>query len=124
MTRRTRGAAVLVSALLAGRTWPAPADAAALITNPTAESRAEIARVVSQALNRTSVSLSDDVLRRESTLVVEPAHPRALGGAPVSGRETRKPQHFSLVKNAARCVLVHEESGRRFALSGTTCSER
>jgi hypothetical protein len=113
-----------VAALLAGPTCSATSDAPALITKPTAESRAEVARVVSQALNGVAVPLADDALVRENTLVVERARPRAIDGAPVPGRENRRPDHFRLVKNGKRCVLVHEESGRRFTLPRTTCAPR
>jgi len=124
MIPRARIAVAFVMVLLADRTGSASADVAALITKPTAESRAEVARVVAQALNRVSVLLADDVLLHESAVVVEPARIRAAGGAPVPGRETRKPQHFLLVKDGTGCVLVHEESGRRFALLSTNCSTR
>ena len=112
------------AALLAGQAWSASSDLPALITKPTAESRAEVARAVSTALNRAGVPLAEDALVRESILVVEGAHPRAIGGAPATGRETRRPEHFRLVKSGLRCVLVHEESGHRFTLPSTKCSPR
>jgi len=124
MIPRARVVAAGVAALLAGPTWSASSDVPALITKPTAESRAELARAVSQALNGIAVPLADDALLREYTLVVERARPRAIEGAPVPGRESRRPDHFLLVKNGKRCVLVHEESGRRFTLRSTTCAPR
>ena len=124
MSLRARVVAAGVAALLAGPAWPAPSDVPALITKPTAESRAEVARAVSQALNGVVVPLADDALVRESTLVVERARPRAIDGAPAPGRESRRPEHFRLVKNGKQCVIVHEESGHRFTLPGTTCAPR
>jgi len=124
MSPRARVVAAGVAALLARPARPATADVPALITKPTAESRAEVARAVSKALNGIAVPLADDALLRENTLVVERARPRAIDGAPVPGRESRRPEHFRLVKNGKRCVLLHEESGRRFTLPGTTCAPR
>src|SRR5207247_516423 len=62
-------------------------DVPAVITTPTAESRAELRRVVSRALNRATLTLADDALTRDSTLIIERARPRGADGAPLSGRE-------------------------------------
>ncbi len=35
-----------------------------------------------------------------------------------------KPEHFRLVKNGSRCVLLHEGSGKRLTLESATCSPR
>jgi len=99
-------------------------DVPALITNPTAKSRAEISETVSRALNGATVTIADDAFVRESTMVIERARPRALDGAPVPGRETLKPEHFQLVKNGSACVLLHEGSAHRFALASATCVAR
>ncbi len=124
MIPRVRVALVGVAALFAGQTWSVSSDMPALITKPTAESRAEVARAVSKALNGAVVPLAEDALVREGTLVVERARPRAIGGAPAPGRETRKPEHFRLTKDGTRCVLVHEETGQAFTLLSTTCWAR
>jgi len=108
--------------LAALQTCSAPPDVPAVITNPTAEGRAELARTVSRALNGASITLADDALVRESALIVERARPRDLEGRPLTGRETGRPEHFQLVKSGARCVLVHEGSGRRFTLASVTCA--
>lgn len=108
--------------LAALQTCSAPPDVPALITTPTAESRAELARAVSRALNGAPITLADDALTRESTLIVERARARDLDGRPLTGRETGRPQRFRLVKSGSRCVLVHEGSGRRWTLASVTCS--
>ena len=124
MSPPVRAAMAGLAVLLAGPTWSAPSDPSALITKPTSESRAEIAGAVSQALNGALVPLAEDALVRESTLVVERSRSRAMDGPPSPGRESRRPDHFRLVKNGKRCVLVHEESGKRFTLPSTTCATR
>jgi hypothetical protein len=99
-------------------------DLPALVTSPTPESRAEIARTVSGALNGAPVTLAEDALTREDTLAIERAHPRSIEGAPSTGRETERPERFRLVKSDGRCVLVHEATGRRYPLSATSCTTR
>jgi hypothetical protein len=99
-------------------------DVPAVLTDPTAESRAELQRVVSQALHRPSVTLADDALAADGTLVVERAMRRDAQGRPLQGRETGLPDRFRLVRNGSRCVLVHEGSGRRFTLKAATCAPR
>jgi hypothetical protein len=95
---------------------------AALITNPTPESRAELVRVVGEALHSAPPTLAADALARESLLIVERARARGPDGTPMQGRELGRPERFSLVKRGSDCVLVHERSKRRFVLSSATCA--
>jgi hypothetical protein len=106
------------------RTGSARQDVAAVITNPTAQSRAELVRAVSQALNGATVTVADDALTRDSTLVIERARVRDAGGRRVDGRELGRPERFRLVKNGSRCVLVHEPGGKRWMLRSATCAPR
>jgi hypothetical protein len=97
-------------------------DLPAVLTNPTAESRAELVRRVSGALHGAPITIADDALTRESTLIIERARPRTADGVPLSGRETGRPEHFRLVKNGSHCVLVQERTGKRWTLKAATCS--
>jgi hypothetical protein len=99
-------------------------DVPAVIPSPTPESRAELARVVAGALHGAPLTLADDALTSDSTLVIEPVRPRDAGGVPLNGRERGRPEHFRLVKNGSRCVLVHEGTGRRFTLAAATCAPK
>jgi hypothetical protein len=116
----TAGALALAACL----TGSGLVDKPAVITRPTAESRAELVRVLSRALNGASVTIADDALTADGTLIVERAPHRDARGLSLDGRETGRPEHFRLVKNGSRCVLVHESTGRRFRLAATTCSPR
>ena len=117
---------VLAAAALLGLAACATAtgrpDLPALLTNPTAESRAELVRAVSGALHGAPITLADDALTRDSTLIIERTAPRTADGVPLSGRETGRPEHFRLVKNGSRCMLVHERTGKRWTLTAATCS--
>jgi hypothetical protein len=105
-------------------TAPPAQEVPAVITSPTPESRVELLRVVSEALHGAPLTLADDALTRESTLIVERARARGPDGTPLQGRETGRPERFRLLQDRSRCVLVHEGSGRRFALSNLTCGPR
>ena len=117
---------VLAAAALLGLAACATAtgrpDLPAMLTNPTAESRAELARRVSGVLHGAQITLADDALTRDSTLIVERTRPRTPDGVPLNGREMGRPEHFRLVKNGTRCVLVHERTGKRWTLKAATCS--
>jgi hypothetical protein len=111
-------------ALAACAARSAPHDVPAVLTHPSAASRAELVRVVSRALNGAPVTLADDALTRDSTLIVERATHRDAEGRPLDGRETSRPEHFRLVQDGSRCVLIHERTGQRFTLAASTCSPR
>jgi len=94
----------------------------AVVTDPTAQSRAELSRVVSEALGGAPVRLADDALTQASTLVIERIMPRDAAGFPLNGREVEKPQHFRLIKHASHCILIQESTAKRWRLSAATCA--
>jgi len=103
---------------------PPPRDVPAVITSPTAESRAELLRVASRALAGAPLRIADDALTRDSTLIIERARVRDARGLSVTGRDTGRPEHFRLVKSGARCVLVHERRRLRRTLASATCAPK
>lgn len=117
-------AAAGMLALTACASMSAGRDVPAVITSPTPASRAELVRVVGRALNGAPVTVADDALTRDSALIIERSRPRNAAGVPLSGRQMGRPEHFRLVKNDARCVLVHERTGKRFTLASATCAPR
>ena len=119
---RTLTLFVVASAACSCGTLPAGNDLPALIVSPTAQGRAELQQVVSSALNGAAVTVADDALTRDSTLIIERNQPRDAQGVPLSGRELGRPEKFQLVKNGKDCVLIHEASGKRWTLKHTTCS--
>jgi hypothetical protein len=94
-----------------------------VIVNPTPESRAALVEAVSTALNGAPVTLAGDALTTASTLVIQRTPRRDPNGLPMDGRDVGSPERFRLVRSGGQCVLVHEGSGRRFALSATDCIE-
>ena len=104
-------ACVWLSACQAGA---ARADMPARVDHPTAQSRAELLRVVRNALNGSDVLLARDALTNDSLLIIEPKH--------LAGRDLRRPEHFRLLLSASRCVLVHQGTDTRLPLTTTTCT--
>jgi hypothetical protein len=115
-------ASAVVVALVACRTIPATREAPAVITDPTPESRAALAKAVSAALNGAHVKLADDALTKTDTLIIEHEQPRDPTGAPPDGRQRGMPEQFRLVKAGAQCSLVHQRTDKRYPLTGVTCS--
>jgi len=122
--RRLTGAAIVAGTLAVAGCVPrvAPPDVPAVLTNPTAQSHAELVRVVSAALNRATVTIAGDALTADGVLIVERAQQPAAKDMNLGGRETGRPEHFRLVQSGSRCVLVHQETGRRWTLEAATCS--
>jgi hypothetical protein len=122
----TGARATLVVAAILG--WAACATASgrgevpAVLTTPTAESRAELARVLGAALHGAPITIAEDALTRDSTLILERARPRTADRVPLDGRERGRPEHFRLVKAGARCVLVHARTGKRWTLKAASCA--
>ena len=113
--------ALASSLVVACATPPAEAGQAALIVQPTAQSRAALHSAVVKALHRDRVTLADDALTADSVLLIEPVRLRDAAGLPLQGRETRTPERFRLVKSGRSCVLVHERTHARLELPDTQC---
>ena len=90
------------------------ADVPAHVSSPTQESRAELLRVVAEALNGSKVTIADNALTNDSLLIIEPKH--------LTGRDLRRPVHFRLMLNGSDCVLVHEGTETRTILAQTQCA--
>jgi hypothetical protein len=93
----------------------------ALIVNPSAESRAELHRVVGDMLFDAEVTLADDALTDSSILIVERDRPRSLDNPPLSGRDLGQPERFQLVTTGKRCLLIHDSDTARHELLEAEC---
>jgi hypothetical protein len=93
----------------------------AVIVKPTAETRAELERVIRNAIGDVSVRLADDALTTSNMLSLEHARPRDPEGRLLNGRELRRPETFELFKRGSRCVLVRSRTGRAWTLHHVQC---
>jgi hypothetical protein len=110
-----------IGLLLGAAAWP-ESDTPAVIVNPSAASRMELARVVREALHGVPVTLADDALTTSNTLVIEHANPRDPSGHPLNGRNLDRPERFELFSRGSRCVLLQPRTGRRWTLRHTECA--
>lgn len=116
--------AVCVSGVLGLVACQAPArqpDVAAVLVDPTPQSRAQLAKAVNELLGVSSVTLADDALTGSSTMLIERSPARDPGGVRITGRDYEKPVTFTLVKSGGDCVLVSGRDDRRIVLTDATC---
>jgi hypothetical protein len=107
--------------LLACAARPEALRSPAVIVNQTAETGAELQRVIRNAIGDVSVTLADDALTTSNMLSLEHARPRDPAGRPLNGRELRRPETFELFKRGSRCVLVQSRTGRERTLHHVQC---
>jgi hypothetical protein len=94
----------------------------AVLIAPTAETRAELAHLVSEAMHGVPVRLAADALTTASELTVTRVERRDAAGHPLLGRSTERPERFQLLERGGRCILVEEGTGRRWALRSGICA--
>ena len=94
----------------------------ALLSNPGAESRAEIAKTISDALDGRRIVLASDVLTADSRVIIDPVSSSLDPyGNPADGRVLGKPDHFQLKSVQGKCVLVHDQTGEFYVLTQAQC---
>jgi hypothetical protein len=93
------------------------AEQPAVLINPGEQDRAELLRVLRDALNGAPLLLADDAFTRESLLTVEVRPRDSLDGLPATGRVLTMPEQFRLVLTGERCVIVRQSDGARFPLA-------
>ena len=94
-----------------------------MLSQPSAETHAELIKAVSSALNVPSVTIAADALINDSLLVIERSGVRDADGRRVQGRELGKPEQFQLLLAKKRCVLLHVRTGVRYELAGASCNK-
>lgn len=118
---KTFGLAVLAVAAAGCKNVAPDEDAAAVIVNPDAASRAALQATVNSALH-TDVALADDALTETSVLIIERNVPQSIEGSPAQGRNMEMPIQFRLVTNGGDCILVDQRDQSRLVLADTVCS--
>jgi hypothetical protein len=111
----------MLGLLAACQTAGQAAPTVAVLTDTNVAIRAELQKVVSQALNRTAVLLADNVLTTSSELIIESARPRDGAGRLLNGRELGDPERFSLLRDGTRCFIVHKRTQHRYELKQAHC---
>lgn len=93
----------------------------AVIVDPSESSRAELVRIVGEALGHSDVLIANDALTGESSLLIERKPARDATGQRLSGRDYDRPERFDLVKQGSKCVLVHSSTSKRYELKDVHC---
>jgi hypothetical protein len=93
----------------------------AVIADPSAGSRRELADVIHEAVGGVPVTLADDALTGSSLLTLEHALRRDPEGRTLNGREVARPETFQLFKRGSHCVLVQSKTGREWTLQHAQC---
>jgi len=104
----------LFISITACKTEAVRAEVPAYLVDPTPVSRAELRQAVNNSLGGRAVLIADDALTKSSMLVIEPKH--------LTGRDLGRPEHFRLVLNGSKCVLVHLGSDARSELTSSNCA--
>ncbi len=114
---------VALGALVLGcQAAPTAHETDAVVVAPDAAGRAELRRVVSQAVGGRPVTLADDALTRDSQLILERTPRQGPEGVRVPGRDVEEPERFRLVLNSdGQCMLVHLNTGNRHPLRDVRC---
>jgi hypothetical protein len=96
-------------------------EANAVLSQASAAARSEIETTVSKALHRDRVQLADDAFVSTASIIIEPVVIRDANGQRLQGRETRRPDHFTLLTRADKCFLRHDETGEEWPLNSVSC---
>ncbi|MHC9510270.1 hypothetical protein [Kangiella sp. M94] len=98
---------------------PAHAEPAK-ITNPSAETTAELTEVVSTIFNDRPVTLAQDVLTDTNILTIQIAEHKK-DGLPVMGRIEEMPRQFQLLKHEEGCYLFDSQNDTLYPLQTVEC---
>lgn len=115
------GTALALSLLAGCAASQQPQQAPALLVQPSAQTRKELALAVAAEFGGVQIPLADDALTHSSELTLERSALRDPGGLRVNGRELGRPELFHLVLVDGRCVLIHDRTGHRATLSTARC---
>jgi hypothetical protein len=96
-------------------------ESAAVITNASGETRAELEAAVARILKKPKVTVAEDALTESDILIISRTPRRTLKLNPVQGRSMEKPFLFQLVKIGRDCYLKYEATRERQKLEKISC---
>ncbi|GGP64361.1 hypothetical protein [Shewanella saliphila] len=94
---------------------------AATLTNPSAQTHAELQQAIAILLGASSVVISDNAFTQYSQEVIERAPHKDANGLLIMGRSTDIPDAVQLLKQGDSCLLEHVQSGKTTTLSQVRC---
>lgn len=96
---------------------------AALLEQPSSETRILLESVIGDLLNSKPIKLADNVFTQKSTVVIERNQPKNSRGNLLDGRERRSADTVSLLTEAGKCYLKHDQSGNIKRVGNIRCRE-
>ena len=99
---------------------PAPAR----LQSPDAEARAELTRLVREAVGQYQVSFTLATLQDQGFLLLERTPAQDPAGHRLPGRDLSEPERFELWLQGDQCVLRQVRSGAEWPLEHAECRER
>ena len=100
---------------------PAAEPVPARLVAPDDASRAELRRVLGDAIGRTDVVLAADALVTDGILLLERTPGADPSGHRLPGRDLGEPEHFRLLMVNDACVIEHRRTARRWVLANARC---
>ena len=96
----------------------------ALIEQPSVESRLILERAAGDLLNSQPLKLSSYVFTQKSTIIIERHQPKNSHGHLLDGRDIRPADTISLLIEAEKCFLKHDQSGAIKPVINIKCRAR
>ena len=93
----------------------------ALLQQVNTEVKAELQQAIVQLNGGAPVKLSDSVLTKTNTLIIEQAVLRDQQGLPIMGRHQQHTETFSLWLDGKQCWLRHQRSEKMVKLKLAQC---
>jgi hypothetical protein len=81
----------------------------------------QVAQTLSAAIGGTKLTLASDVFTTSSVLVVERGLRRGIEGNAELGRDLGRPYRFQLMTDGTTCVVLDQQTGVRWPLTGAVC---
>jgi hypothetical protein len=113
--------ALLGSCLSAADGATGLAEQPAVITNPSAATRAELLKIIRGALRNGQLMLADDALLSSSVILIERTRRVDPSGLLANGRELGRPEQFALVRRGEKCILIQSRTQARWILHQSWC---
>lgn len=94
---------------------------AALLEQPSEESRRILEIAIGNLMNSQAVTLADNVFTTKSTVIIEANQPKDSSGKLLDGRDIRAADTFSLLTENGKCYVKHDQSGLIKLLGTISC---
>lgn len=107
----------LISCLSVSSQQPVPA----LLDRPSPETRKALEKAIGSLINSDPIKLSDKAFTKKNTLIIDQINSH-LNQSLLNGRELRKADSFSLLKEKDQCIVRHNQTNKIIFVDKINCS--